>query len=556
MTLENEWKKTKKLVREGYKILEKEFSINIPAPCLPAISPNKDTGIGSPQSEGAKEFFDFFDGLFHKALLGPTGRSFPPLYSPYESTYGYNPLFLNLEKLTTGEYGNLLSRKTLESIYNRKKKETEIDFVFVGRDYNKALQECYENFEKNLAKKQAFAVSLNRKIKLLEKEQSFLKDEALFFAPFNPHRYLFEEALGQLLETEDHIPYIADIEVKLPDSLVVQHPEWFLKGFTLGSPADAFANAPRNWHFKVFDPDFIFNKDGSLGPAGQFLFNTFDHFFKTYSGGVRIDHFIGFVNPFVISNQKDIPSGRLYSSPENPVLKKYAKTSTDEFTNIFQRIILPAMEENHHTLYDIYPEDLGNRPEQMDAVMEKCELGRMLVSQFVNPEKPDHIYRLKNANKKDIAVLDTHDTASVYDFFTHLSETEREKHARQLCQDLRFNYHPNLTSVKELTRMKWAELLLSPAERVQAFFTSFLGQDGRYNEPGNPKKWRLRCSYQFKELYFRNLLEGKAYNPLDAIALAIYARGEDFYHQNETFVQTLRSQEEILLNEIKSKYSF
>ena len=556
MTLENEWKKTKQIVKEGYKILGKEFSINIPAPCLPAISPEKDTGIGSPQSKGAKEFFDFFEGLFHKALLGPTGKSFPPFYSPYESTYGYNPLFLDLEKLTTTEYGNLLSKRTLKNIYDRKKEETQINFVFVGRDYNKALQECYENFEKNLEKRQPFSVFLNRKINLLGKDRPFLKDEALFYAPFNPHRYLFEEALGQLLETEEHIPYIADIEVKLPDSLVIQHPEWFLKGFTLGSPADAFSSNPRNWHFKTFDPDFIFGKDGSLGPAGQFLSDTFDHFFKNYSGGIRIDHFIGFVNPFVISNQKEIPDGRLYSSPENPVLKKYTKTSVDEFANIFQKVIMPAMVKNNRTPYDIYPEDLGNRPEQMDAVMEECGLGRMLVSQFVNPEKPDHIYRLKNANKKDIAVLDTHDTASIYDFFEHLSETEREKHAHQLCQDLRFEYNQTLSSVDQLSRMKWAELLLSPAKRVQAFFTSLLGQDGRYNEPGNPKKWRLRCSCHFKDLYFKNLLKGKAYNPLDAIALAIYARGEDFYHQNETFVQQLRSQEETLLKEIKNKYSF
>ena len=556
MTLEREWKKAKQLANKGYKILGKEFSINLPAPCMPTVSPAKDTGIGSPYTEGAKAFFDFFDGLFHKVLLGPTGKSFPPFYSPYESTYGCNPLLLDLEKLTTAEYGNLLSRKTLESIYARDKKETEINFVFVGRDYNKALLECYERFEKNLNKRQPFAVFLNHKIKLLEKDSS-AKNDALFWAPFSPRRYLFDEALGQIMAAgQNHLPYIADMEVKLPDSLVVQKPEWFLKDFTLGSPADNFSNAERNWYFKVFNPDFIFNKKGQLGPAGQFLFDTFDCFFKSYSGGVRIDHFIGFINPFVISGRKDIPSGRLYSSPENPVLKKYQKTSVDDFSNIIQKIILPAAKKNNRTPDDIYPEDLGNRPEQMDAVMEKCGLGRMLVSQFVVPQDPNHLYRLKNADKKDIAVLDTHDTASVYDFFEKMPLAEREKHAHQLCQDLRFDYHQNLTSVKQLARMKWAELLLSPAGRVQAFFTSLLGQEGRYNEPGNPQKWRLRCSYRFRDIYFENLIKGKAYNPLDAIALAIYARGDDFYRQNQTFVQALRQQEERLFEKIKDKYAF
>ena len=162
----------------------------------------------------------------------------------------------------------------------------------------------------------------------MEKENDFLKKEAEFFAPFSQRRYLFEETLGQIMSTEQsHLPYIADLEVKPPDSLVVQHPEWFLKDFTLGSPADNFSGKERNWHFKVFNPDFIFDKKGCLGPAGQFWFDTFCRLFKDYSGGVRIDHFIGFINPFVISGQKEIPSGRLYSSPDNPILKKYLKES-------------------------------------------------------------------------------------------------------------------------------------------------------------------------------------------------------------------------------------
>jgi hypothetical protein len=96
--------------------------------------------------------------------------------------------------------------------------------------------------------------------------------------------------------------------------------------------------------------------------------------------------------------------------------------------------------------------------------------------------------------------------------------------------------------------MQWAELLACPAKRIQAFFTSWTGQIGRYNEPGNPDKWQLRCVNDFDKLYFENLGKGLAYNPLDAIALAIYARGDDFYNRHKDFVAQLRQKESELLN--------
>ena len=137
--------------------------------------------------------------------------------------------------------------------------------------------------------------------------------------------------------------------------------------------------------------------------------------------------------------------------------------------------------------------------------------------------------------------------------FEKMDDANRYKHALALSRYLRFNYNDSLKSTHSLVRMKWAELLTCPAKRVQAFFTSFTGQGGRYNDPTNPKKWRLRCSTYFKELYFKNLIEGKAYNPLDAIALAIYARGDDFYNTHKDFVQKLHIQEENLFNAIRQE---
>jgi len=49
-------------------------------------------------------------------------------------------------------------------------------------------------------------------------------------------------------------------------------------------------------------------------------------------------------------------------------------------------------------------------------------------------------------------------------------------------------------------------------------------------------------------LYFKNLYNNRAFNPFDAIALAIHARGDHFYVQNEDLVHELRARESYIKN--------
>ena len=547
-----QWQQAKKLVKKGYEILEKEVSVNIPAPCLPPVTKEEDTGIGSPSSQGAERFFDFFDGVFSKAVLGPMGRSFAPNYSPYESTQGQNPLFIDLKSLTENKYGCLLSKKTYAEIISQPKNPLDICYAQVSRDYNRALGEAWNNFRLKLGQKDKFALQLQAKITELSQDVMIARD-AEFYTPFAKERYLFEEALAWYMQTQNKFPCIADLEIKLPDSLICAYPEWFLSDFTLGSPADGLSAQARNWNFKVLNPDYIFNSDGSLGVAGQFLFDLFDRLFSAYKGGVRIDHFIGQVNPFVFANLKGDESGRLYSSYNNPKLKKYAKHTVEEFGSIVEKIILQAALKNSRSASDIYAEDLGARPEQLDAVMQKYGIGRMLLPQFAEMDNPDHIYHLKNAFDNDVAVSDTHDTMSIRDFYLTADYDLRVKHALMMAKNLRFDYNDSLAEPLSCLRMQWGEFMWCKAKRVQMFFTSIIGQDGRYNQPGNPKKWRLRCVPDFEGLYFANLLNGTAYNPLDAIALAIYARGDEFYEKNKKLVSELRETEVKLKSAIAAK---
>ena len=504
------WNEAKPLIQKGYEILDKEMTMGLPGPCMPPESEAQNTGIGSPYGKGAQKVASFFHGIIHKILLGPGGKTFKETnYSPYFSEKKHNPFFIPLEALCER---NLISYKTLENIYNIQKKQEKIDFNQVSYSYDLALKEAYKNSNSILS------------------YDSFLEILIQDFLHLEP------------------LPYIGDLQVQIPHSIYQKNSNYFLKDFTLGSPPDAFSEKARNWNFKIFDPSFLFSSSKKLGPAGKILFNLISDTMKDYSGGLRIDHYIGFVNPYVIYKDATQPNGRLYSSPEHPILQKYTKWTLEEFAETTQKILLEAAKQNNLSNKQIYLEDIGSRPKELDPVLETCGLGRLLVSQFVDIWDDNHMYRLKNSNPMDVATLDTHDTKSIQQFYFDMDEGTRYQHAIKLANDLRFTYWDGLKDPKQLIRLKWAELLTCPAQRIQAFFTSITGQNGRYNEPGNPDKWTLRCYTNFEELYFKNLANGIAYNPFDAISLAIFARGDAFYGYHADFVRKLHETEDIILN--------
>ncbi len=502
------WEESQDLIAEGCRTLGKEVSMSLPGPCFPPLNKSRDTGIGSPYGEGAARIQRFFKGVVNKILLGPAGKtSSETRHSPYVSEVTLNPFLIPLEKLVED---GILKPETLEKIYAAPKTDGTIDFDRVEADYHRALHEVAERY------------------------QGLLSEDAFF------------DYLAKYYIKQCPYHYIGDLQVQIPDSVYRAHPDAFLEGFSLGTPPDMFGQS-RNWHFRLLDPAKMFNTDGSLGEAGQILYHTFRSAFELNPGGLRIDHYIGLVDPYAISELPELPSGRLYSSPGHLLFGRFTKQSVKEFANITSDILLRAAREKNISPGQIYLEDIGTRPDILDSVIDFCGLGRLLVAQFVNIDDDNHCFRLKNGRPQDVAALDTHDTMSVHDFYGRMNEEDRRRYALKLADDLRFEYNPSLNSPQQLIRMQWGALLASPCRRVQAFFTSFTGQEGRYNQPGNPEKWKLRCRSDFDRLYFSNLLKGTAYNPFDAIALAIYARGDDFFNARRDLVDHLRRRESELL---------
>ena len=508
------WQSLDPLIHEAYRVLDKEVTMGMPGPCMPAISESENIGIGSPYGKGAERIWNFFGVALDKIQLGPGGRTNKITgHSPYMSELADNPFFIPPESLVKRGF---VKSETLEKIYATPKKSDYINFDQVEADFHTLLEEAHQT-----------------------------KKSRLPLPTFSTH-------LAETCAKECPFLYIGDLQVLIPVEIQKKYPNLLLKEMTLGAPPDAFSDKPQKWGFPVFKPEFLFNKDGTLGPAGIVWQKILETAIKRAKGGLRIDHFIGFVNPYLLSDDPKIKPGRLYSSPRHPLLKKYCKKKLSDFAAITEKILLPAAKKYGMCAEELYLEDIGIRPPEMDKILKKFGLNRMLVSQFVNIYDDNHLYQLMHAKPQDVAALDTHDTPSIQEFFGKMDDAMRYAHAMNMAGHLRFHYNDSLKSTEQLVRMKWAELMLCPAKRVQAFFTSWTGQQGRYNIPNTLTAWHLRCVPDFEELYFNNLVQGKAYNPLDATALAIFAKGDDFYNAHRDLVDRLRKAEEILFTLIRN----
>lgn len=508
------WKSLEPLIFETYRVLDKEVTMGMPGPCMPALSESENVGIGSPYGKGAERIWGFFGTALHKIQLGPGGRTNKITgHSPYMSEMADNPFFIPPESLVRR---GLVRTETLEKIYATPKKVDFINFEQVEEDFNTLLSEARQT------KKSPLPLPL------------------------------FSARLAETYAQHCLFPYIGDLQVLIPAEIQKKYPNLFFKEMVLGAPPDAFSDKPQLWGFPVFNPDFLFNKDGSLGQAGLIWQQILETALQRAKGGLRIDHFIAFIDPYLLSDNPKIKPGRLYSSPRHPILKKYRKKKLAEFGEITERILLPVARKYGIRPEELYLEDIGIRPSQMDKVLDKFGLNRMVVTQFVDINDERHIYHLMQTRPQDVAALDTHDLPSIQEFFDKMDDAKRYAHAGHMAKSLRFSYNDSLKSTEQLVRMKWAELMLCPAKRVQAFFTSWTGQSGRYNIPGTLNAWHLRCVPNFEELYFKNLALGRAYNPLDATALAIFAKGDDFYDAHRTLVDKLRQSEEILFRLIRN----
>ncbi len=618
-------KEEKKVIRQALKALGKEnLTLIVHGGSFPS-EPNKDYGFGTYNSEAAKNLMQYISGVFNSIQLGPAGKTKKGQPSPYMGTiFSLNPLFIDLEQLTQAKWKHILSVETYKKICyeNPKKGLGEADYDYAYEKHEEAMQEAFDNFDK----------ADEEYLKFVKDNESWLEPDALYEALAKEHKNdywlnwkieddknLFrsdsdEDALKrrrerikevkikhadvidfykfcqyviwkQNLETKKYaqecgIKMIADRQVAFSDRDIWANQELFLDDWRLGCPPDSFSKDGQPWGFPVVDPKMLFNEDGTLGKAGKLIKNLYKKMFSENSGGIRIDHVVGLIDPWIYKKGcKSIPEeggGRLYSSPEHEILYKYAIASKDDlnlkvpadseqrvkklneeqikrYAAFMEKLIVEAAQESGLTKDAIICEDLGSQTFPVETVMEKYKLNGMRLIQFVDPNDPKSKYRSSNVPENCWIMAGTHDSEPISlwaknltfthisylhalqlteDVYPYLAGEEREKMIIKLTQDARI-----------LAKTKMTELFTSKSKNIQIFFADFFGIQEIYNQPGDPKakNWILRIPQNFESFHKDAIENGFGFDIVSVLIDAIKAKGSEFINEHRAVLDKLQS---------------
>ncbi len=610
-------KKRVKTIKKALKALNKKnFALIMHGGSFPSAA-GENTGFGTMNSNGGKEIIDFASGIFNAIQLGPAGKTKSCDASPYTGTiFSGNPLFIDLKQLTTPEWKSILSQETFEEIVagNPNKDTNKTAYAYIYQKQAEALNEAWQNFKANPDKKllkefqeykirndfwldkdslyEALSIEHGNDYwplwdsetdknlfnpKSIEEKMEFAKriDEISKKYENDIEKYKFIQfVLNKQNEKtreyalENGIKMIADRQVAFSDRDTWAYQSLFLDGWMLGCPPDYFSKDGQAWGFPVMNPDTMYNADGSLGEGGMLMKQLYKKMFRENPGGVRIDHIVGLIDPWVYKAGKkpkiEEGAGRLYSSPEHPFLKQFAIAKLDDldttleadkekrvktltkaqikaYGRLIEKIVIAAAEEEGLDKNAIVCEDLGTLTNPVAAVMKEYKLQGMRLTQFVVPEKPEHPYRCCNIEKNVWAMVGTHDNEPIRMWAESMIHThEGYLHAKNLAEDLfaecenKDDIIVRLTDdVDFLTETKLVEIFASKAENLQIFFTDFFQLCDVYNRPGTSgdQNWSLRLPDNYKDMTSINLA--------NILKLAIIARGSEFAKKNEKLIEEL-----------------
>ncbi len=613
-----DFKKYKKTVREALKVLGKDnFVLIMHGGSFPARN-GEDTGFGSVNSNAGRDIIDYSEGLFDALQLGPAGKTKSSDSSPYTGTiFSGNPLFIDLKQLTTKDWCKILSEETYNNVVknNPQQNNGKTAYSYIVNAQNEALKEAWNNF-KNEKKFQ-------KDFEKFKKENAFWLDndalyEALSIDNGNDYWPIWKSELDknllnpkseeekasaekriaeikekyadeidfykfcqfvlekQLLETKKyalkkHIKMIADRQVAFSDRDAWAYQSLFLDGWCLGCPPDYFSKDGQAWGFPVMDPDKMFNEDGSLGEGGILMKNLYKKMFKENPGGVRIDHIVGLIDPWVYKKgckpMVEEGAGRLYSSPEHPELSKYAiaklsdldetlepdkekrvktldKDQIKKYGQLIEKVVIAAAKECGLDKNSIVCEDLGTLTNPVDAVMKEYKLQGMRLTQFVKPEKPEHPYRCCNIEENVWTMVGTHDNEPIAMWAKAMVNThEGYLHVKNLVEDLYTELDNKDDMIVKLTndaeflrKVKLSEIFASKAKNIQMFFTDYFQIEDVYNRPGTSgdENWSLRLPNNYMEMQPVDLGE--------ILTMAIRARGSKFADKHKKLIEKLNNE--------------
>ncbi len=553
-------------LNKGLELLGKQVDIILHNASAPAVDA-ENVGIGSLFSRTTvNKLFPFLKSHGISGIQQePNGLRRLNDNSPYAPESSAKNIFMiPLEKLASDEYNNILSKETLAKIVKNNPDKNNVDYGYVRESFDIALKEAFRNGKEsseffkfkalNEDKYEQSAIfhilskaysgkkwsKLDKELystsdrmaanKRIEEIKTFHKDEYDFYI-FNQMILEKENEKTNKMAAESGIKIIGDSPVAQTAVDEWVNKDLFLKGKAIGCPPDYFSKDGQRWGFKYYDPKEIFNKDGSLGKAGEVLKKKYEEYFASFPGGIRIDHIIGLIDPFIYTTAaKKMTaenSGRIYS-----VDGPYRKHSIDEYAALLTKIIIPAAEKYGMDKSSIICEDLGAPLKTVQDVLKKLKLSGISVTQFD--------YRGATTPAQNTIMIGSHDNQSFLEYVDGLFKNVKSKQFLKKTRLLAKDIAQKDASIKEIKQSReeirtdkakfiaasFAELFTSPAKRVQIFFTDLFGIAKTYNRPGTNKgNWSVRLGENFEDDYYKAVAEGKAPNFAAAVATALRQRG-------------------------------
>lgn len=558
-------------IRRGLAPIDKNVAIILPTNCSPVYANEDTGVGTPYSNCATKELYPFLSTWgYTSQQKQPAGLGKLTDASPYVSnSSAYNTQIIDLKKLTTPDMGRILSEETYNEIVenNPKKGQNKGDYKYNVNAGRGALQEAYETFSDKKAHLKSLDKDEQVAIKKLDKEfQTFKKehgkeqeknalyniltdihgndywpnwgnevDKNLFSTSDNKHvqkerqerlselrkshaddidSFLFSQMLakktldeGNEIMEANGLKSIGDIPVAFSDAEVWGNKDLFLSDFKMGCQEPWSKDNPQRWGFFVLDPNQLFNRDGSLGKAGQFLYDKYARAFEENKGGVRIDHIVGLMDPYVYNEKNHSHDGRLYT-------ELFPGTNGHRCERILKDIVLVAAKDAGLDSSNIIAEDLGYMPGCTKQTLNELGIGGTGVTQWMNPQEVAH------APKGQTIAVANHDTPSAKEKYPDNNERKNQ----------------------------FVNLFASGAKKIQIMWTDMFGIKERYNQPGvtGDENWSLRMTEGFNDEYHKQLERGEAINMPEVILEANLKKNPHFWNDHRDIAEALNHWKHVL----------
>lgn len=596
-----ERKKGDKLKAKAMKILDLHDIILItPEASLPSNT-NKNIGMGQINSKDSYDFFKFmksYTGMNIVKVL-PQGN-YKYKKDGYYGAYGTSALnlgiqLINLEELTTDEYGSILSSNTFNKVIE-KNKTTQKDsglanfenIVLDNSPFNEALKESYENFKK----------SDNTNVRNLKKEfENYKKDYQDILEPMGIFKVLTKKYNSDNFELWDNIDKnlynkdlisedtknkrITEIKSKYEDDLNFLYFKEFLAEKNLakarkninkdglklmgdclvGFSKDeqwahpkAFANAnicSPNWGIKALDFTTICDNNSE---SNKLIRKKVALFAKRYDA-IRLDVGWGYTSPILYCKTEEQKKSleKDYNYDDNINGYRLKNPLNDKLLNIIEQEVKTVKGDKFDKNDLIYEVEAGGAEFSVYDWSKHCVIPafqnrKIVQSTCYMDEKYTSIDAIENQmhvpRDNYVLMVGNHDHLALNAlaqgidndsiFRLNGDNVEQKKNAQYpvLSKELKLDEETLKKDKNEFIKAKFAHIFL--AKNVKLFFMDVFGRLEQFDSQrrNSSKNYRYTIPANYEEAFHTAIQNGNGLNIYSTLAKSMKAKGLDKKNQS------------------------